>query len=159
MATQTKQLAASQLELDDIIAKVAEANAAQAAWATAVELAGKAQGPEEGAGGVVKQGAGSGQGAGHQDGEVPHEDDMDLEEAQMDAEAFSKLEAALGPESSKKLLEGFTLVHAKRRKKDLSSCSPSEAMEAGAAAAALVEAVAKAAKEASGKEAAKAKGP
>ena len=74
------------------------------------------------------------------------------EESQQEVEILSKLHAALGPE--KHVLDGFTLVSSKRRKKDLRGASASDAMEAGAAAAALVEAVAKAAKEAADKAAA-----
>ena len=63
------------------------------------------------------------------------------EETQLETEALGKLHAALGPD--KKLLEGFTLVSAKRRKTNFSSATGSDTVEAGAATAAMVEAAAK----------------
>ena len=73
---------------------------------------------------------------------------MDLEEpiTQQETEAQAKLQEILG-QKNKKFMDGFILVSAKRRKKDLSGATASEAMEAVAAAAALAEAAAKAAKE------------
>jgi hypothetical protein len=149
VGTQTKQLAASQSELDDTIGKLAEAKDAQAACATALELAGQAQGPEEGTGpAAVRQG----------DGEEEDDVGFDEEPSPQEKEALDKLHEALGPDNDKKkLLDDFILVAAKRRKKNSGRASPREAMEIGAAEAALVEAAAKIAKHAAAEAAAAAK--
>ena len=149
----TKQLGLFQAELDDTVGKLAEAKDDQAVCATAFALARQAQGGDEVLGAAGKQAEANRQGA--EESDLDEDNLMDLEEepTALETEALLKLQKDLGPDK-KKELDDFILVSAKRRQKDLSKATPAEAMEAGAATAALVVAAAKARKETAAKAAA-----